>query len=500
MNQKDRDFEYDYIESLCKAIGSFTEEVEKTDRMVFIYRGTNLKYALERVFYFSFLNNKNLNGLFKKWKLGQLPKETILNNQIEKELAILLCNRELSTISINIREKREIKEFIKFLIRKISKILLLNKISEFFIRLINFIHLNKSKKTPIVITLVHEKFINYLKPITDKLNSDYQYLSIYGHVNNFLLKNKLPFIKILMFGYRLKNFVNQRRYLSDAGLTLQYDAIYDALNKLRPKTVVVIEGNASNNEIVNQACKKLGIKTICLQQGWSPIIHSGFRNMSYSKMLVWGEGFAKLLAPYNSEQKFVAVGSHILNSSIKDKKVYKQKTISFFLSAPSGLLTPKIWDEYFNLIIWAAQELNEHKIIVSDDPVQPLSEDKIKLLKQFNNLTIVSPSKHKLRDTLNSSDATVLVMSTVILESIAANVLPLIFNITSLPDFFPDVSAYGAGIEVKNAVDAQKILKKIATEDDFINSFNPTMEKFRKEFFSGWGENAVRKIIEEIIK
>ncbi|MDE2218361.1 MAG: hypothetical protein KGJ58_02840, partial [Patescibacteria group bacterium] len=370
----------------------------------------------------------------------------------------------------------------------------------FFIEFADCIYFKKEKKTRVIITLVHQKFVNYLKPITEAIDSDYKYLSIYDRVNDFLSENRLPFVKIRTLSYRLKSFINQRKYLSDAGLTLQYDITYDILKILKPKTVLVIEGNAANNEIVNQVCKQLEIQTVCIQHGWSPIVHTGFRNMSYSKMLVWGKGFAKLLAPYNPKQKFVAVGSHILNHPTKDKKIDRQMTISFFLSAPSGLLTPKIWDEYFNLIIWTAKELNEHKIIVSDDPVQPLSEDKIKLLKQFHNLTIVSPSKQKLRDTLNSSDVTVLIMSTIILESIAADVLPLIFNITSLPNFSPNVNTCGAGIEVKNTANAQKILKKMAREDNFINSFSPAMKKFRQEFFSGWGESAVRKIIEEIQK
>lgn len=494
------DFEYEYIRALCEAIGLFIEGIEKENRSAFVYRGANLKYALERVFYFSFLNNKNLTELFKKWKLGQLPKEITLNNNVEKELAILLFNKELPSNAISVAEKTTIKDIAKSLIRKISKILLLDKIIGFFIEFADYIYFKKAKKARVIITLVHQKFVNYLKPITDSLDSDYQYLSIYERVNDFLSKNKLPFLKIRKFSYKLKNFLNHREYLSESGLILQYDMIYNALKNLRPETAIVIEGNAANNEIVNQACKKIGIKTVCIQQGWSPIIHTGFRNMSYSKMLVWGEGFAKLLAPYNPEQRFISVGSHILNPPIIDKKNDKQITISFFLSAPSGLLTPKIWDEYFNLIMWTAKELNDQKIIISDDPVQPLSEDKIKLLKQFGNLTIVSPIKQKLRDTLNSSDITVLVMSTIILESIAADVLPLVFNITSLPNFFPNVNAYGAGIEVKNIADAQKILNKIAREDNFIDSFKPAMKKFRQEFFSGWGENAVRKIIDEIKK
>lgn len=502
MNQKSPDFEYEYIQSLCEAIESFTKEAERINISVFSYRGANLKYAFERFLYFSFLNNERLINIFKQWKLRQLPEKIELNSETERDIAVILCGGELQPNSVSIQQKGKAKELIKSLIRNISHLIFADKIIGFFIDLTNFFIFYKTKKTKVIFTLVHEKFLNYLKPITDKLESEYQYLSIYPRVDKILLAKNLLSIKAPVLGYRLKSFLRYRKYLSDAQLTQQYDIIYDALEKLKPKTVIVIEGNAANNEIANQACKQLGINAVCIQQGWSPIIHTGFRNMSYSKMLVWGDGFAKLLAPYNPLQKFVAVGSHILSPPAETKKIQTkgQKTISFFLSAPSGLLTQEIWDDYFDFMVWTAKEFPKKKIIVSDDPVSPLNGDKKNILLDFKNLSIISPLEQKLKETLESSDITVLIMSTIVLESIAADVPPLVLNITSLPDYFPNVDADGAGIEVKDNVEAKKILKKAMIDENFLESFKPAMKDFRKKFFADWGEDAVKKILREIIQ
>jgi len=56
--------------------------------------------------------------------------------------------------------------------------------------------------------------------------------------------------------------------------------------------------------------------------------------MTYSKMLVWGEGFARDLAKYNPQQKFVATGNHIIEK-ITVPKVPKKSNekikLGFFL-------------------------------------------------------------------------------------------------------------------------------------------------------------------------
>src|SRR3954465_2887322 len=69
-----------------------------------------------------------------------------------------------------------------------------------------------------------------------------------------------------------------------------FDRVVTALSRMRASRTVVVEGMSPLDEIGSQASKALGIRSICLQQGWSPLVHAGFRGMTHSTMTVWGEG------------------------------------------------------------------------------------------------------------------------------------------------------------------------------------------------------------------
>jgi hypothetical protein len=64
-------------------------------------------------------------------------------------------------------------------------------------------------------------------------------------------------------------------------LAAQFDEFRTILERMRPVSVVMTEGNQTNDEIMARAAQSAGIKSICIQQGWSPIVHAGFRGMRY---------------------------------------------------------------------------------------------------------------------------------------------------------------------------------------------------------------------------
>ena len=53
------------------------------------------------------------------------------------------------------------------------------------------------------------------------------------------------------------------------------DVTLAALQALRPASVVVVEGNAPLDVVTAEACRVLGIPCFCVQQGWSPYVHTG---------------------------------------------------------------------------------------------------------------------------------------------------------------------------------------------------------------------------------
>src|SRR5699024_10609006 len=92
------------------------------------------------------------------------------------------------------------------------------------------------------------------------------------------------------------------------GAALEADELAAALMLAQCRAVVLAEGNAPEDETLARVGARLGLPTICVQQGWSPLVHTGFRNMSFAAMAMWGEGFGEILAPANPGQHFLAVG------------------------------------------------------------------------------------------------------------------------------------------------------------------------------------------------
>ena len=64
------------------------------------------------------------------------------------------------------------------------------------------------------------------------------------------------------------------------------ETMFVALDLLKPQCSVVVEGNSPTDIIMSEASRFLDIPCFCIQQGWSPYVHSGFRNMCFTEMFV----------------------------------------------------------------------------------------------------------------------------------------------------------------------------------------------------------------------
>ena len=497
MNERENgDLNFDYIQQLCQAIEDFTTSKEAVHPQTFIYRGANLKYAVERALYFFAVDHKRLRFFFRQWTQQQLPEIVKFNTVIERDLAFFIANKE---IELNrLKAKYKTLYYLMNWQKNLVLQLLLNTQPNF-----------ESVQEEIILFAVnHKKFVKFFEPIAKNLSIPYVYLlhprtgiqSLLSSVDiqKYLIENQLSYVNI-------PKTINLKRqpdnFFVDLPLVANlYNYYYATLKKLKPKCVVVPEGNHIQDELINQIGKQLSIPVICLQQGWSPIIHNGFRHMSYTKMLVWGQGFADLLQPLNPEQKFVVTGSHIVkfNHSVNSiNQATTRKGISFFLQSPKKIGTIKTWNQFLELIRWTAKEFVEVPVLVREHPQYLLSSKERNRLQRYSNVKLVSPSSYSLSTVLADSMLVVAIYSTTILEGIAAGVLPLIFNVTSLPSYYPDVQAAGAGIEVKNLEEAKQAVRRIITDKTYIFQFEASMKKFRNQYFA---DNNSQKAVEKITK
>ena len=484
--------DFEYRCALCQAIESWTDNAEVNNPAAFKYRGANLKYAVERSLYFSFSKSEFLYSFFTQWMHEKLPETIAFSTKLERDLALYLYKKKLPPSRLRVHSLASLhhlrswtEHWARYLLRQLHPSPELD-----------------TKESKILIHVIHEKFVRYLQPITDCLPVPFNYLVYPSRksLKPFLSQQGIPFIDsnglgefstIYNPGKVLANFLPIIRY---------YDRLYASLSQLQPKCMLLVEGNSPPDEIINQVCLQLSIPVVCLQQGWSPIIHNGFRNMSYTKMLVWGEGFAELLQTYNPKQKFIVTGSHVISSELQVRQLSQavdRKAISFFLQSPNDrLVTKNGWGKLIELIEWSASEFKEIPILVREHPIYPLPRKECMEILKFSNVRLVPPSDYSLVEVFSISCLSIAIYSTTILESIAAGVLPMIFNLTSMPALYPDIHAAGAGIEVKSLEAAKKTIRRLLTEADVYQQFEPKMKQFQAKYFYQ-GKNKER-IIEEI--
>jgi hypothetical protein len=236
-----------------------------------------------------------------------------------------------------------------------------------------------------------------------------------------------------------------------------------ALQRSNCACIILAEGNSPEDELLGRAAEKLSIPTVCIQQGWSPIIHSGFRNMRYDAMCVWGDEFARLLQPANPSQHFVVTGSHNLHP--RQTAPDQRKGIGFFLQNGSRLISTTAWQSMLDFASWTATEFPDRPILVREHPGSPLTSADMARLGHHPNMQFVPSALAGLSCVLAQCRVAVSMFSTTLIEAVGSGVIPLIFNLTGMPRFFPDLESMGAGVEVKTSKAAQAAISRLLGEE-----------------------------------
>ena len=117
----------------------------------------------------------------------------------------------------------------------------------------------------------------------------------------------------------------------------------------------------------------------------------------------------------------------------------------------------------------------------------------------FPNFILTPPTRYSLKEVLNASCLTVSIFSSTILESVASGVLPMVFNMTSLPTYCPDIHSAGSGIEVKDFDAATNVIRQVLTDGSFSKRFKPAIENFKQHYFYTGSRKPADHIADEIV-
>jgi hypothetical protein len=468
---------FDYTRDLCSAIERYTANAERRRAHAFFYRRMQLRYAVERQIYIQCINSE---ALFQRYLVlsgrEMLASKPLALGRMESEVAALFPGLNIQPVRLRYRVTRTL-----YLLARRVYSLLRNQAS------------TPQAASPteagpeILIHIINAKFTSYLAPITQRLPKEkYAYLAACNHELGLRLKKSgFPVINWSSGRATLKAFFSSSALDEFSPLMREADATLEGLMMLRPKCVLVVEGNAPLNVITSEACKAAGIPCFCIQQGWSPYIHSGFRNMTYTEMFVWGERFAQLLKPYNPDQVFRVTGSHIVQRPQSAAGLTPSaRTLSFFLQAPCALLGIADYDAFLDLITEVATAHPQIQIVVRAHPGYPLPPASTEKFLLRSNVRFSDPATELLTDVISVSEMVISVFSTVLLEAIAIDVVPLICSIGSMRRYEPDLASLNAAIEVQSIADARHVIDEVIADPARLDSIRRNLPDAALEFFS----------------
>ncbi len=443
---------------LNEAIEQFTADMIAHDPKVFKSGSSDIRYVVERQLFFALFADEQLHDYFIACARQEaLPDDRDLSFWI-RQVAPYFRNSHPSFGEPLDRKSRILRRFYR-------------------------LHGRASIQTEdcdagrprVLFLVIHPKFVRYLQPIAEGLAVPYAFLTIeHPEMLDTLREQNLPRVHIDLTPETLAMTLPEVEILREKfkpgffeAWIVRLNAVRRALKVLAPNCIVVPEGNAAIYELVNQAAKAMGVPTICVQQGWAPVVHPGFRNMNYRKMLVWGQEFVDMLASYNPRQHFVATGNHVVACQPQGD-VEKRPAIAFFLQNGAHWITEAAAQGMLDLILWAAEKFPDREIRVREHPGEPLPKADADRLKQAANIRLTFPGEFSLERCSLGLSGRGRDQFTTILEALATGVVPLILDVGGFGPYSPGVAERGAAIEVRNFDDARIKLEKLVNDDRYL--------------------------------
>jgi hypothetical protein len=473
---------------LTDAIERLTDDMVARDAGVFRSGRANIRYVVERQLYFAVVEDRQLYDYFVAHERGQPLPDVNTMTHWAREITPYLRNARPAPGEPLDRKTR----LLRWLHHRHGR---------------GSVQIEKCDggRPRVLFLVIHPKFVRYLKPIAERLSRPFAFLAIEDPAMFDVLREQdLPRVHIELTAETQAMTLPEVEIFHEKfkpGLFddwfIRLNAVRRALKVLHPDCIVVPEGNAAIYELANQSAKPIGISTVCIQQGWAPVMHPGFRNMNYASMCVWGEAFADMLQTRNPDQHFVVTGNHVVFGRPQGD-VSERNALAFFLQNGAYWLTEQAWRRMLDLIVWTAKRFPDREIRVREHPGAPLTEAELLRLNEAPNIRQMSPGPFSLEDVFSGCRVAIAITSTTILEAVASGIVPLILDVGGFGPYSPDIAATGAAIEVNNYQDARRELERLVDDDRFCASFGPRLADARKRLFARNGEQALDAIVAEI--
>ena len=237
-----------------------------------------------------------------------------------------------------------------------------------------------------------------------------------------------------------------------------YALLNSILSEFKVECVVLLEGCHFQEQIIGEIAREHHFPSILLQQGWPSVMHTMFRRFPYSHFITWGEEFNDLWRQYNPAPEYSAAGYPY---PVKSKRA---EAISFFLQAPLFISDDVYFDMFVDLIVETAKKYDGRTILIREHPEFHMNLSRKKALMGFSNVRFVTD--WSLPDVFASSRIVVSHFSSSLIEGIAHECIPLVFDPTTDSRYTPDVEDLGLGCIATNSNEFFQKLDIILSEKD----------------------------------
>lgn len=327
----------------------------------------------------------------------------------------------------------------------------------------------------LLVYVYNNRQLNYLLPLINCLNRPVLLLCEPCVDEEVAVNENVTAIEIPSIGDNLSEL--QRYYTT-------FEAILEAL---QPEGILVLEGCHYQEQILAIVAQKLGIPDIGLQQGWPSFMHTMFRRFPYSYYLIWGKGLVGHWQEYNPDTQFIPTGY------LYDVRKKCGSAITFFLQSPRFLSDDNYFKQMVSLIEETAERYPEREIGVREHPEYRLGIETVQALLKHSNVRIMSDLP--LADVFAQTQIVVSHFSSVLMEGMVHNCIPLVFDPTQGSRYNPDVEALGLGCV---AYDQPSFFEKLGYIERNVASFVERILADKDYWFEQLSEKAIQCTINAI--
>jgi hypothetical protein len=471
------DLGFEYTVALTQAIQASTTAVERTNPEAFRYRGAHLRAAVERSLYINLASHEPLMHAYAD-RSAPAPE---LGSWIANRTGAALLEKDPAGVR---PDARAVAARGLFAARAAAD------------RVTGRARVTASTDGPACFVIDHPKYLRFIAPIRERMDATSAVLATHGGEG-------VEQVDAWDGDAEPEGRAVGRAMWGFPDLLRGFDRVLRALSARRASRAVVVEGMSPLDEITSQAARSLGIRSICLQQGWSPFVHAGFRGMTQSHMAVWGEGFRELLEPHNPGVEFAVTGNPVLGAEMTSGRLEEElggrRSVAFFLQSRSAWIGPEHLEGLHRLVARTAADLPDIAVLVREHPGAPLGADERERIGSAPNLRMVPAADWSLREVLDAADLAVSIYSTSLLEGAALGTPAVIFNPTSLPPLEPDLVRLGAATRAATVDEGREQIAAALTDPERRAALLEGTAAVRDRYFAGGDASGAATRLAELI-